>query len=254
MNDEESLKQQMKYGIEVARPKKVVFCIPAYPFRPHQATIDSLRDSVPAIEAAGWLHGFVPEIGNPYISAARATMLYKALKADATDVVFIDQDVSWRPQDMVKLLSTKGDVVSGTYRFKTAEESYMCNIHSDPNTNTPIVRASDGAVKATRVPGGFLRVTRAAVNHFMEKYPDLCYGEYCDPYVDLFNHGAHKRLWYGEDFAFSRNWIDAGGELWIVPDLNINHHKGDEVFAGNFHEYLLRQPGGSKDPNRSGDD
>lgn len=242
--------EHVRYAVE-EKPlsKKVVFCVPTYPFRPHQATLDAIRDSVPAVEAAGWLHGLSCEIGNPYISAARATMLRKALDASATDIVFIDQDVSWRPQDMVKLLSTEGAVVAGTYRFKTTTEEYMGAVFSGEN-GTPVVRA-DGAIKAHRIPAGFLRVTRAAVNRFMEKYPLLCYGEYCRPFVDLFNHGAHDRQWFGEDYAFSRNWIDIGGEIWVVPDMNINHHGADEVFEGNFHEYLLRQPGGSKDPARS---
>ena len=62
--------------------------------------------------------------------------------------------------------------------------------------------------------------------------------------VDLFNHGAHKGTWYGEDYAFSRNWIDCGGEIWTIPFLNINHHSADEVFEGNLHTFLRKQSGG----------
>ena len=244
------MNEQVKFAEVDKLPKKVVFCIPVYPTRPSQATIDSIRDSVPAIEAAGWQHGLIHETGNPYISAARAVMLRKALDAKATDIMFIDQDISWRPEDMVKLLATDGDVVAGTYRFKEPEVTYMGAIYSTVD-GTPSVRQSDGAIKAFRIPAGFLRVTRPAVNFFMSKYPELCYGEYVYPFIDLFNHGAHARQWFGEDYAFSRNWIDAGKDIWIVPDMNIGHWKGDECFAGNFHEYLLVQPGGSKDPARS---
>lgn len=230
--------------------KKVVLCVPTYPYRPHQATLDSIRDSVPALEAAGWEHALVHEVGNPYISAARAAMLRKALTAKASDIVFIDHDVSWRPQDLVKLLNTEGDVVSGTYRFKHVVEEYMGAIYSGAD-GRPVVRKSDGAIKADRIPAGFLHVTRNAINKFMTAYPELVYGEPCMPHVDLFHHGAHKGMWYGEDYAFSRNWIDQGGEIWLVPDMNIDHHSGDKVYAGNFHKYLLRQPGGSEDPERN---
>lgn len=233
-------------------PRKVVLCALAYPRRPHQATIDSIRASVPALEAAGWEHAFVPEIGNPYgFTAGRASMLRKALDVRATDVVFIDHDVSWRPQDLVKLLHTKGDVVAGTYRFKDHPdgEVYMGAIFSAVG-GVPRVRKEDGALAAERVPAGFLRVTRFAVNRFMAGYPELCYGERCNPHVDLFNHGAFEFQWWGEDYAFSRRWRALGGEIWIVPDMNINHHDGDRVVEGNFHQYLMRQPGGSNDPNR----
>jgi hypothetical protein len=228
--------------------RKVVFAIPPYPLRPYQQTVDSLRDEVPLIEAAGWEHGVVAEIGNPYISAARAVMLRKALDAKATHIVFLDHDVSWKPGDLLKLIETEGDVVAGTYRFKKDEEVYMGAVNTGPG-GSPLVRESDGALSATAIPAGFLRITRAAVNRFMEAYPELCYGEYCSPHVDLFNHGAHNRLWFGEDYAFARNWIDAGGQIWLVPDLDITHWLGETPYHGNFHKFLLKQPGGSDSAN-----
>ena len=52
------------------------------------------------------------------------------------------------------------------------------------------------------------------------------FGDYS---VDLFNHGAHDGAWYGEDYAFSRNWLALGGDIWIVPDLNLTHHSPTEI-------------------------
>jgi hypothetical protein len=229
-------------------PKKVVFCIPTMT-RPYQQTLDALRASLPLVIAAGWQEGLVHEIGCPYISAARATMLRKALDAKATVIVFIDHDVSWEPGDLLKLIETEGDVVAGTYRFKKDEEEYMGSILSDA-LGRPKVRESDGAIAAAWTPAGFLKVTRNAVNRFAETYPELCYGERCAPGIDLFNHGAHKGVWWGEDAAFGRRWTDCGGEVWLVPDLNLTHHGADgKAYPGNFHRFMLRQPGGSESDN-----
>ena len=220
---------------------KVVFCLPTVK-RPYQQCLDSLEASLPLLDAAGIEHGMVNEIGNPYISAARATMLRKALDAKAGIVVFIDHDLSWRPADMLKLIQTEGDVVGGTYRFKADEVSYMGTIHSTPD-GTPAVRA-DGAIKARLLPAGFLKVTAAAVDRFMAFYPDLCYGEKYRLSVDLFNHGAHKGAWWGEDYAFCRRWEEMGEDAWLVPDLQLDHHSTDRSYPGNFHMYLRQQPGG----------
>ncbi len=222
---------------------KAVFCIPTIS-RPYQACLDSLRASVPLLSE--WDHQMVTEVGNPYISAARSYMLRKAMDAKADVVVFIDHDLSWRPADLLKLIETEGDVVAGLYRFKKDEEQYMGVLDDDPVTFIPKVR-EDGCIKATRVPAGFLKITTGAVDRFMTAYPDLCYGQKYSLSVDLFHHGAHKGLWWGEDYAFSRNWIDAGGDIWIVPDLSLDHHSKDAVFKGNFHQFMLRQPGGSND-------
>ena len=221
---------------------KVVFCIPTLT-RPYQACLDALGASLPALDAAGWTHGMVTEIGNPYISGARSYMLRKALDAGADVIVFIDHDLSWTPGDMLKLIETDGDVVAGTYRFKQPGETYM-GVIDDNQDGTPKVRA-DGCIKATRVPAGFLKVTKGAVARFMQAYPALCYGPAYALSVDLFNHGAHKGAYWGEDYAFSRNWIDAGGEIWLVPDLDLTHHSADKAYPGNFHNFMLRQPGGS---------
>jgi hypothetical protein len=220
-------------------PRKVVFCVPTLT-RPFQQTLDSLRDSMPEIEAAGWESGMVSEIGCPYISAARATMLRKALDAKATHIVFIDHDVSWEVGAMLKLLETEGEVVAGTYRFKEDEEKYMGTLVGE----YPVVR-KDGCIQMVNVPAGFLRITRNVVNQLMRSFPELIYGEPCGPSFDLFNHGAYKGIWWGEDYAFCRRWVEIGGEIWCIPDLNIAHHTTEKAYPGNFHKYMLRQPGGS---------
>jgi hypothetical protein len=222
---------------------KVVFATPSLsgPTAPY---IKSLEQSIPLITAAGWEEGYVQELQNPYISAARSIMTRKALDAKADVIVYLDYDLSWDAKDLLTLLETDGDVVAGTYRYKKSEEEYMGEIISNAQ-GTPLLRP-DGCIKTNWVPAGFLKVTKKAIQRFMRAYPGLLYGEPDSPSVDLFNHGAHEGVWYGEDVAFCRNWRATGGEVWLVPNLNINHHTKEEVFKGNIHEFLLRQPGGSK--------
>ena len=222
-------------------PKKVVFCVPTLK-KPYQQTLDSIRDSMPEIEAAGWESGMVSEIGCPYVSVARATMLRKALDAKATHIFFIDHDVSWPVGAVLKLLETKGDVVGCTYRFKQDEEKYMGTIFGEGSLY-PTVRA-DGCIKMFNLPAGFLRITRAVVNKLMIAYPDLVYGERCHQSLDLFNHGAYKGVWWGEDYAFCRRWCEINEEIWCIPDLDIAHHAVDKDYPGNFHTHMRHQPGG----------
>ena len=223
------------------KPGKTVFCVPTIR-APFPQLLDSLRAAVPLLDAEGIEHQMVSEIGNPYISQARNVMLRKALDAKAKNIIFLDHDISFRPQDLLKLITTHGDVVAGTYRFKTDEERYMGTIYSNKD-GKPIVR-EDGCIHAEWVPAGFLKVTDQAVNTFMTHYPELCYGTKYAPHVDLFNHGAHKGIWYGEDYAFSRNWNDTGGRIWLIPDMEIGHHSMDKAYPGNFHMFMRRQPGG----------
>lgn len=208
----------------------------------------ALEASLPVLEAAGYEHGIAQILNMPYISAARATMLRAALDAKPDHIVFLDHDVSWRPEDMLRLVQAEGDCVAGTYRVRLDEEQYMGALETDGD-GRPIVRA-DGALKSKLVPAGFLKITPAGVDKFMGEYPELVYGPRYHQSVDLFNHGVRDRVWWGEDYAFSRRWCEKCGDLWTLPDLSIDHHTFDgKVYAGNLHQFLLRQPGGSESAN-----
>lgn len=221
---------------------KVVFCSPSLA-GPTAPFIEAMERSIPLVKGAGWDEAMTLEVGCPYISAARATMLRKALDGGADVIVFLDYDLSWDAPDLLKLIETPGDVVAGLYRFKKDDEEYMGSPKDGPD-GRPIMRA-DGCVSGHRIPAGFLKITREAVAKFMRAYPELQYGDPIAPHVDLFNHGAFEGVWWGEDYAFSRRWLACGGDIWIVPDLNLTHHSSDKAYPGNWHQFMMRQPGGA---------
>jgi hypothetical protein len=101
---------------------------------------------------------------------------------------------------------------------------------------------------ANRVPAGFLKVTKEAVDPLHDRLSGAGLRPAYAPSVDLFNHGAHKGVWYGEDYAFSRNWCDAGGEIWARAGSRHHHHavardgSAGPAYPGNFHRFLLAQP------------
>jgi len=228
---------------------KVIFCIPSR-HKAHPAFFESIEKSIPLIVEAGYDEGATFETGNPYISGSRASMCKKALNNKADIIVFLDDDLSWDPPDLLTLIQTPGDVVGGTYRCKEDELNYMGRILQDEDGHPTSVRY-DGCFECSCLPAGFLKVTKEAIFKFMREYPELCYGPPWDYAVDLFNHGAWKGLWWGEDYAFCRRWRDIGGQVWMNPFLNINHHSwtDDKVYRGNFNVYMLGQPGGALDPD-----
>lgn len=226
-------------GGSSAAPTKVVFCTPAL-VKPTDHWLKAMEASIEALDAAGFDHHVIYEIGSPYISHARSKMLRRALDAKADIVIFIDYDLSWKPADLVKIIQTEGDVASGTYRFKKDDEEYMGQWQVDP-AGRPIVR-DDGCFMADRVPGGFLKVTKEAVERFMSAYPELTYGPRYNPSTDLFNHGVIDGVWYGEDYAFSKRWREKCGEIPLIPDLDITHHSATTAYPGNLHQFMMRQP------------
>jgi len=157
------------------------------------------------------------------------------LALGVSEVIFVDDDMSWEPEDLMTLLQTQGDVVAGNYRYKMDEVRFM-GLPALGDNGRPMVRG-DGCVQMIGVPAGFLRVSRNAISQILEAYPTLRIGN--DGNVDLFNHGAHDGVWFGEDFAFSRRWMEMGNNIWCPPHLTLVHNgtKG-ETWGGTYHDYL----------------
>lgn len=225
------------------RAPKVAICIPCIGASPFKETASSLALEAPHLKNAGWQHITLQISGCPYISAARAGLLRRALNMDCTAAVFVDHDLSWSAGNLTKLLQTEGGIVGGTYRYKQdGVVKYMGKVELGADKR-PVVREADGAVEMRLLPAGFLKVTRAAVNRMVEAYPDLCYGERCNPHLDLFRHGADEYQWWGEDFALSRRWRALGETLWCVPNLDLMHHTKDKGYPGNYHHFLQGHEG-----------
>lgn len=221
------------------KKKRVAFCCPTIT-KPYPQFLKALEASVPLFEEAGWEHSAVYEVGNPYISNARALMLRKALDWKADVIIFLDHDLSWQPEDLLLLAECEKDVVGATYRYKREPVEYMgsCMVGND---GRPILE--DNLLWMRCLPAGFLKITANAVNKFMTAYPELCFGDKFYPLVDLFNHGAHEGTWYGEDYAFCRRYSEKCGKIWCMPNLEVDHWlENGERFEGNFHLYLMQQP------------
>lgn len=225
---------------------KVVICTPTRD-KPHPAYLASLEASIPALDAAGIDHSTAFEVGCPYISSAEATLARKALDTMPDALVYIEDDQSWSPESLVKLIQCPEDVVAGTYRFKKDPVEYMGALHTTDD-GRPIVNSA-GLISAKWMPAGFLKISAHAIDKFMKAYPELNCGPSYHPTPDLFNHGAHEGIWYGQDYAFCRRYAAKCGPIWLMPDLDIGHHFGDKEFPGNFHRYLLECPGGSASAN-----
>lgn len=197
---------------------KVALCTPTLT-KPFPQYRKALKASLPLLEAAGWTASIHLEVGCPYISRARSKLLHAARDADA--VIFIDHDLSWQPDALLRLLQVPDEVVCGTYRFKREPVAYIGQFGA---------AREDGCVSADFIPGGFLKLTRDAVKRFKAAYPELVYGQH----LDLFNHGAFNGTWWSEDYAFARRWRDKCGAIWLVPDLQIDHHTATASFPGNY--------------------
>ena len=177
-------------------------------------------------------------VGCAYIQAGRNILVDQFRQSQCDTFVFLDDDLSWQPDDFIKLIETPGRVVAGAYRKKQDEIEYAVNSQIGKH-GIPLTR-SDGCILAKGVATGFLKIERSVFDVIEKATPQLQYGKF----HDFFPQGVDNNIWVGEDYAFCNLWLNTGGKIWIVPDINLTHYSKNQGYPGNYHEYLMRLPGG----------
>lgn len=209
----------------------------------------SLKAGVALLKEKGYVVYAHTVMGDPYIAKARNTLANKFLTSNCDKFIFLADDLQYAPEDLLRLVETRGDVVAGAYRVKTDKARYPVTFN--PNSNgCPIVR-DDGCISAKWVQTGFLRINRNVFDLIMLHYPERAFygtknGVKTKVYHDFFPQGIGilRHAWIGEDYGFCELWRGIDGQIWIVPDMDLTHYDGKIGYPGNYHTHLMCLPGG----------
>src|SRR5689334_13146254 len=101
--------------LERARSRRVMICTPVYRETSWQYT-RSLVDTCIAFERLGVGHRAQFVIGNSNLPRARNELVAEFLATDCTDLLFVDSDMGWRPNDALRLLASEREVIGGVGR------------------------------------------------------------------------------------------------------------------------------------------
>jgi hypothetical protein len=182
-----------------------------------------------------------------------------------THLMFIDADIEFEPDSIIRMLAMDKDVIAGAYPKKTinwdqvrraAEQGktdlseygadYAINLKVQPGTNK--VRTSMGAVEVLDASTGFFIVKRAAIEQMVEAHPELHYkndssidskfNPYCYALWDTMIDPEDRR-YLSEDYTFCRRHQKLGGEIWVDPNTKLNH-VGSFTFNGNLNNMIRK--------------
>ena len=240
------MKSKHKRKLQPVQAKRKAFlAIPSYGGQIEIAGMRSLMFDMMHLIREGWEIQIFEELGHADIYSLRAQMCMHFLDTDATDLVFIDNDLSWEAGGLMRLLAHEVDVVGGSYPKRKAPITFM--FRSEEFEKDGILRghAESGMIAVDGLPGGFMRIRR----HVIEKMHDKHRGEFevldphtpqgktvriFDPYYYDAPDGKHV---LSEDYAFCQRWRDMGGDIWMDTKIRMAHH-GAKAFAGSIGEWL----------------
>lgn len=174
------------------------------------------------------------------LARGRNQIVHEFLQSDADRLVFLDSDVTFDPGMLTKIAHYPEDVVGGAYRIKEdGPERYPVAFLQD---RKELWANEHGLLEVAMVPTGFLSLSRNAFKKFRDAYPGREYDsrgarQYC--YFQIpFKEGAL----YTEDSFFCREWREAGGQVFMAPELNLTHWKGNIPYPGNIGKWLKGRP------------
>jgi hypothetical protein len=171
-----------------------------------------------------------------YIDRARDDICHLFLNdpKKPTHLLFIDADMGWNPEHVVRLLEHDKEVICGVYCQKVPEPIFPIKLKK------PVV-VEDGLLKADAVPAGFLLISRIALEKYQQTHPYLVHngihhlkGKKVMAFFQMLIEGD---AYYREDLAFGLRWSKIG-DLWIDPVIHLRHWNGTQCFQHNFLEDL----------------
>jgi len=228
------------------KPRKtngIVIATPAYGGNVTVNYTNSLVKSSALFQSNGLKLNVLFLSNHSLITMARNKIVSEIFKGDQNDwesIVWIDSDISWDPEDLLKLSLHDEDVVAGTYRKK---------IHNHCHFTVKMIRGKEesderGLIEVEAVGTGFLRVSRKAMRHLLdtergfysEKDTSKVNGGYTE-IKNIFETGIKGDQMLSEDFFFCSKLRDLGYKIMLDTKIDLGHD-GGYTYRGSMAHYL----------------
>jgi hypothetical protein len=199
----------------------------------------ALAETTAALVRAGIDYELAIYAGDCHVDDARNRLVRQFLMGSCTDLIFLDSDLRWQPEDFIKLAGYDRDVVAGTYPLKQTEENFPVRFLTE---GEPINLEPDGLIEVDGVPTGFLRIRRQVLEQLAANAPKY-YGR-ADagqaPTPLIFERTLEDGRRFGGDYTFCRKWRAMGGKIYVTPEL-VMEHAGTKIYQGSLGFFLRAQ-------------
>ena len=189
------------------------------------------------------------------ITRARCISIARFLyKSDAEYFVFVDADIHFSPESLLRLIESGHEVSVACYPKKVimwdrAEKEVLENgtkplerVASSLVTNFKYEKSAlvNGFTEVLDGPTGFMCIRRSAITKMYEAYPELmCRNDHqnkdLEHYCAIFDcmiDPTNKR-YLSEDYAFCRRWQQIGGQIF-ADVTTVLGHIGNLRFTGKL--------------------
>lgn len=181
--------------------------------------------------------------------------------------LFIDSDIEFTPETIIKLINADKDVIACPYPLKTIDWNKVYkrkenkpNMSADEMSKQgytwPVklegkntIEIKQGVAEVSHAPTGCMLIKKHVFEKMMKAFPELKINqptiingqyverEYFYNFFDTYHEPETKR-YYGEDFGFCKRWTEIGGKCHILVDDYITH-VGEYRYTGRLADDLV---------------
>ena len=219
----------------------------------------SMLKLIPALESRGWKYTFLFRFNESLIDRARNALAANFLVGDCTHLLFIDADIGFEPEDIIKMVQADKDVICGIYpskaiNWRTVGDAARKGVPDEDlhkHTGTWVVNFVNYDGNATvKVDEPFevwnggtgMMLIKRQVLKDLENTIERYRVNEADEIMRKFEGKGIPRFFatsidpisgvlLSEDYHFCRLWREAGGKVWAAPWVRLAH-VGTYIFEG----------------------
>ena len=278
LDQSSTLSEQLAKYILCNKPKLYILT-PCYGGMCHLNYLCSLMKTIEIFK----LYNFPIQIefcrNDSLISRARNNLIAKAMiDPEMTHILFIDNDITWNPTDIFKLILSDKNLIGGVYPLKNYfwdkilssnnaldkllerrnNNSILSRLYSEEdflkqnllkynvnyiNSNIDI---DNNIAEVKHIATGFMMIQRITIQKMMLQYHDT-------KYIDdvsflsktesqyayaLFDCRVEDNHYLSEDWLFCNRWAKIGGKIYMDVSIDLVH-TGQEDYKGSYISTIL---------------
>lgn len=188
-----------------------------------------------------------------------------------THLLFIDADISFNPESVIRMIMSDKDVIAGIYPKKNINYTKLieCVKHNVENKTSMAVpqsiydycinlekieniKCDKGIIEAMYVGTGFMMIKRQVIEKMVEAYPETKYNNDVEGYCMNGNENNFYMLfdciidpvskrYLSEDFTFCYRWRSLGGKIYADLGCDLTH-TGTYDWQGSFRSIFSINP------------
>lgn len=255
--------------------RKIYIATPAYD-EPCTDYTKSLLGTMELFQRVNWEVHIGILGGLCYVHTARNNLVDMFLRTACEEMIFIDSDIGWNPEELLEMCRIQHNVVGAVAPYRSNDIGFPVVYKQDGEGHYrgSYLPGTDACLLAcTVLPTAMLRIQRGVFGALVEKGEALKVLD-CgrDRYAPLkifrffdfeIEHKVDEKtgepyiVEFGEDVTFCHKLSRSGFEIWCDPRMKLRHH-GKQFFEGRLHDSLQPKmetealPGAPNDALHSG--